>query len=405
MPANPRSKGGQEALPRGSAGSRVTARVVLAALLAALALWIGWHFLNALVWAVVVTVAAWPAYRRFVRLFAPKHRDVSAPLIFTVVLGIVVFIPLAIAIGEVAATSNLVFDTLARFRESGVPTPDWLGALPFGDHAIRWWNTNLADPANARHFLGNPDKQAQVEWTRGVGVEILQRSFMTLLSLSATFALLRSGPALGDRVLDTADKFLGDPGEQLARKMVETIRGTVNGTVVVAIAEGIVIGAGYVIAGVPPGSVVCDTHGRVRDDSARCMGRVHHGRIGAGSGRQCDGRSWSFFLRRSGHDRWRHRGVAVAGGKPGASAVSSAFDRHFWRPANLRTGGPLCRPGHHGCILDRCARMARKATAICKLMLAPLHTWREQAPGFCLQRMSNVSTCRKRRSTLSPIIS
>jgi predicted PurR-regulated permease PerM len=251
MPANARSKGGQEALPRGSAGSRVTARVVLAALLAALALWIGWHFLNALVWAVVVTVAAWPAYRRFVRLFAPKHRDVSAPLIFTIVLGIVVFIPLAIAIGEVAATSNLVFDTLARFRESGIPTPDWLGALPFGDHATRWWNTNLADPANARQLLGNPDKQAQAEWTRGVGVEILHRSFMMLLSLSATFVLLRSGPALGDRVLDTADKFLGDPGERMARKMVETIRGTVNGTVVVAVAEGIVIGAGYAIAGVP----------------------------------------------------------------------------------------------------------------------------------------------------------
>ena len=72
-----------------------------------------------------------------------------------------------------------------------------------------------------------------------------------MLSLSATFVLLRSGAELSNRVLDTADKVFGDPGERLARKLVETVRGTVNGTVLVAIAEGIVIGAGYAIAGVP----------------------------------------------------------------------------------------------------------------------------------------------------------
>ena len=44
---------------------------------------------------------------------------------------------------------------------------------------------------------------------------------------------------------------MGDPGERLATKMVEAVRGTVNGTVVVAVAEGLLIGAGYVAAGVP----------------------------------------------------------------------------------------------------------------------------------------------------------
>jgi predicted PurR-regulated permease PerM len=33
--------------------------------------------------------------------------------------------------------------------------------------------------------------------------------------------------------------------------MVETVRGTVNGTVIVAVAEGAIIGATYVVAGVP----------------------------------------------------------------------------------------------------------------------------------------------------------
>ena len=39
--------------------------------------------------------------------------------------------------------------------------------------------------------------------------------------------------------MDTADRILGDPGEHLASKMVCTVRGTVNGTVLVAVAEGL----------------------------------------------------------------------------------------------------------------------------------------------------------------------
>jgi predicted PurR-regulated permease PerM len=71
---------------------------------------------------------------------------------------------------------------------------------------------------------------------------------VTLISL---FIILQNGAWIGNRALDTADQIFGDPGELLATKMVDTVRGIVNGTVVVAIAEGTIIGGAYVVAGVP----------------------------------------------------------------------------------------------------------------------------------------------------------
>lgn len=56
---------------------------------------------------------------------------------------------------------------------------------------------------------------------------------------------------LADRVLDTVDRLLGDPNERLASKIADAIRGTVNGTVAVALAEAAIIGIGFVLAGVP----------------------------------------------------------------------------------------------------------------------------------------------------------
>ncbi|WP_339032904.1 AI-2E family transporter [Bradyrhizobium symbiodeficiens] len=56
---------------------------------------------------------------------------------------------------------------------------------------------------------------------------------------------------LASRFLETCDKLFGEAGEGLMEKMVDATRGTVNGTVLVAAGEGLLIGVGYLIAGVP----------------------------------------------------------------------------------------------------------------------------------------------------------
>ena len=80
---------------------------------------------------------------------------------------------------------------------------------------------------------------------------MLHRSFMFFVSLLALFILLRNGRWIAQRCLETADRIFGDPGEGLAGKIADAIRGTVNGTIVVAVGEGILIGLGYLVADVP----------------------------------------------------------------------------------------------------------------------------------------------------------
>jgi predicted PurR-regulated permease PerM len=74
---------------------------------------------------------------------------------------------------------------------------------------------------------------------------------MLFVSLIALFVILRSGNRVAGELLATADRILGEPGEGLVEKTVDAIRATVNGAVIVAIAEGLLIGVGYVLAGVP----------------------------------------------------------------------------------------------------------------------------------------------------------
>lgn len=230
---------------------RLAARIALAAVLVVLAVWMSLDFLAPLSWAAVIALTIWPVYRKFCARIGATRSDVLAPLSFTLIVGLMLFLPVGLAIHQAALEGQTVVQSLTHIRENGLPVPEWLSQLPLGEHGARWWTANLSDPRAASELLGgNLDKEAQAAWTRTLGGQVLHRAFLFVLALISLFIILQNGAWIGNRVLDTADKVLGDPGERLASKMVETVRGTVNGTIIVAAAEGIIIGAAYVMAGV-----------------------------------------------------------------------------------------------------------------------------------------------------------
>ena len=232
--------------------SRATARIALAIGLIVLALWVAQDFLAPLSWAVVIALAVWPAYRKYAARIAGGPSNIWAPLSFTILVGLLLFVPVGLAIHQAALESQTLSQSVAHIRENGIAVPEWLPQMPLGEHGVRWWTANLSDPRNASELLGGTlEKQSEAAWTRMLGGQVLHRSFLFFVALISLFVVLQNGAWFGNRVLDTADRLLGDPGERLASKMVETVRGTVNGTVIVAVAEGVIIGAAYVVTGVP----------------------------------------------------------------------------------------------------------------------------------------------------------
>jgi predicted PurR-regulated permease PerM len=234
------------------AKARVVARISLAVCLSLVALWIARDFLAPLGWAIVIAVTTWPVYSRFVARFPSGGQRFLVPALFTVVVGLLIFLPVGLALHRASQDGAAVAEALSRFRETGIPVPGWLGDVPaVGQHISEWWRVNLSDAKAAHQWIGSGSGANNTDAARAMGVEVLHRTFLFVFALLALFGLLRHGPWMASRVMDTADKILGAPGERLTFKMVDAIRGTVNGTVVVAVSEGAVIGIAYVLADVP----------------------------------------------------------------------------------------------------------------------------------------------------------
>jgi predicted PurR-regulated permease PerM len=232
--------------------ARMIARTLLALALVVVALWVAGDFLSTLGWAAILAITLWPLYSRCASFLGTSRFPALAPLIFTALTGVILFFPLALAGREIARQGGSLLSWMAQAGERGIPVQSWITQLPIAaDMVEEWWRRNLSDPAAAASWFKSINADKAAEWTSALGGELLHRGFLFFVCLVALFVFLRHGWSIASRLLDTADRILGDPGERLARKLVDTVRGTVNGTVVVAVAEGLLIGAGYVLAGVP----------------------------------------------------------------------------------------------------------------------------------------------------------
>ena len=235
----------------GSSSWQQLARVALATAVVAVGLWILFDFLPALAWATVLAIALWPLYRPLLRLL-PEHSDrVLGPLLATTGIAVVIIGPLVLLGIALGRESNFVIGFVAEARHHGLPVPDWIGELPLAGPTIGdWWRANLSDPVMAEELIGR-NLRILTEAARQYGGEVVHRLALLLFTLLTLFFMFRDGRALAERLRDLSDRLIGLRGERIARQMIAAVHGTVNGLVLVGLAEGILLGLVYFAVGLP----------------------------------------------------------------------------------------------------------------------------------------------------------
>jgi predicted PurR-regulated permease PerM len=238
--------------PRGGAPSQRVARLVLAAILLLLGLWILRPFIAALAWAAIFAIAIWPLYERLDRLLAAARRPILAPLATTLLIGIVFILPFALFARELVRDFGSILAYLAEARRQGIAAPEWLPRLPGIGHTLAgWWQANLADPQSVQALLGRAYTRIPSQTVREFGKEIVHRLAIFGFTLLTLFFLFRDGATLRRQVGDLSDRVLGPGGDRIGRHVIAAVHGTVNGLVLVGLAEGFVLGTAYWLAGLP----------------------------------------------------------------------------------------------------------------------------------------------------------
>lgn len=209
-------------------------------------------YLHALAWALVFAVALWPFYLRLNARFGSGGRREATALLFTLLVGLVVIAPLLAVTVEALSEARQFIDFARAEGEQGLPPPKFLTQLRFGGPAaIEWWNAHLAHADWAKDLFRDINTASTRAFGAALGANAVHRAMQFGVCLLALFFLFLNGEAIITQARRASARLFGARGEALAAQMVASVRGTVNGLVLVALGEGLIMAAIYLLTGTP----------------------------------------------------------------------------------------------------------------------------------------------------------
>ncbi|MGY4598155.1 hypothetical protein ACVWXL_005901 [Bradyrhizobium sp. GM22.5] len=155
----------------------------------------------------------------------------------------------------------------------GIRVPDWIARLPIAaEIAQQWWRANLSDPQAATGWLKAISADSASDLFKNLGRPVAASHVHAVLFAGRGFCSAEQRPFFREPIPGNKRTYPWPSRRRFVKKIVYPIRGTVNGTVVVAVGEGLFIGVGYLVAG-PPNAVMFTTFTTgFRDASFQCLG-------------------------------------------------------------------------------------------------------------------------------------
>ncbi len=206
-------------------------------------------FVLMFIWAVVITIAVYPAYSFLVKLF--KGKKVIATIVLTAIMLSILLIP------TVLITESL-FQGINFIREKNNETQQ---LIPPPSASTKNWPA-IAQPLVNMWQMASENLQGLVlkyqdqikvvlQWLlaalSGIGKGVLQ--FLAAIIIAGV--LLVYTDALSATSIKLFRKLAGNNGENFALITVATVRNVVKGILGVAIIQASMAGIGFFIAGVP----------------------------------------------------------------------------------------------------------------------------------------------------------
>ena len=207
-------------------------------------------FISALLWAGIVCYCTWPLYAWLTRLL--RGRCQLAAGIMVVITALVLVVPFALVGGKLAGSRSQIMPIINEVLQTGLPPPPlWLQQVPVvGGMLCERWAALAANPEQTAVYLKEMFAGSQ-SWLLRRGLDVTQGVLQLSLSVLISFFFYRDGETVVRKVSESARRLAGDQTQRLIVLVGRTIRGVVYGVLGTALAQGIMAGIGFQIAGVP----------------------------------------------------------------------------------------------------------------------------------------------------------
>lgn len=209
------------------------------------------YFIVPVLWAAIIAYMTWPIYLRIQRLLGERRPTLNSTLMISLVI-LVVGVPFMFAIFILQHEGrNLYLDLQRQFFSGHLNVPDFIKKIPLiGKEISRTLNEINTDP-NAIISTAANWIQSHLSYGRFVLSEISKNIVKLVFALLTLFFFYRDGPMILLQVSKALEMIIGPRVHHYLETISETTRAVVYGVGLTAIAQALLAGLSYYVAGVP----------------------------------------------------------------------------------------------------------------------------------------------------------
>ncbi len=218
----------------------------------ALSIFIVHRFIPSIVWAAIIAIATYPLYNQWRRLFGRK-KNLSA-FLFTTILTLLLLVPVSWLITLLVQELQLFINFLQTLNRVGGAAPPFIKKIPLiGNDLVNYWDVNIGQPGYIKQLLSNLHLSLTPAsyYIKEIGTNLAHRGFQLGFTIMTLFFFYRDGDKLYEEINRIGDYCLGNRWFHYANRLPKALRSTVNGTVLVGLGVGILMGLCYAAVGFP----------------------------------------------------------------------------------------------------------------------------------------------------------
>lgn len=226
--------------------------IFLTITIVAFSLFIVQRFIAPMLWASVIAIATFPAYRRFEREFGAQKN--MAAFLFTIGLSCLIILPILWLVSVLIKETHLFATYLVHLNLHGASAPAWMNKLPWlKKEILDFWDENIGKPGGIQDILTHWDSAITPAgyYVQQIGASLAHRSIQLGFSLLSLFFFYRDGKTLSKQIDVVGSYCLEHRWKRFSKKLPQALRSIVNGTLAISLAIGVLLGTGYWALGFP----------------------------------------------------------------------------------------------------------------------------------------------------------
>ena len=226
-------------------------RTVAVVALAAAALWLLHGLIAPIVWAGLIALATWPLHDRL-RRAAGTRFEISSALLLTGAVIVFLVVPFGYVVLRAWHEGPTLLRLWAASQDAGLPAPAWLGSLPgIGEWAVRQWNETLGEPGALSGYVHSLLGGLDLARGRTLVAFLGHHAMSFFFCVVVLFFLYLDGDVLAAQIEAVVGRHVGPAGRRMRLLVVRSVRGAVNGLVLVGLGVAVLMTVAYAVAGVP----------------------------------------------------------------------------------------------------------------------------------------------------------